>query len=83
MRNTLSLDECLEEAYLKGPTVYNPAKKIPGDPEIPLLLNRVVPCHEVVHMDYHYPGARPWRTSGEALTPVASVELPYGLLKYD
>src|SRR4030042_4907733 len=33
MRNTVSLRECLEEAYLKGPTVYNPKKKIPSDPE--------------------------------------------------
>ena len=35
MRNTVPLKECLEEAYLKGPTVYNPSKIIPNDPELP------------------------------------------------
>ena len=35
MRNTIPLKECFEEAYLNGPTVYNPSGKIPGDKEIP------------------------------------------------
>jgi NAD-reducing hydrogenase small subunit len=37
LRNTIPLKECLDEAYLKGPTVYNPSGKLPSDPEIPLL----------------------------------------------
>lgn len=87
MRNNIPLRECLEEAYLNGPTVYNPEKKIPADPEIPLLLNRVYPCHEVVKIDYFLPGCPPSAdTLWEALTALLSdkpVELPYTLLKYD
>ncbi len=87
MRNTIPLQECLEEAYLNGPTVYNPDKKIPGDPEIPLLLDKVYPCHEVVKIDYHLPGCPPSAdTIWEALTALLTnkpLELPYELLKYD
>ena len=87
LRNTVPLRECLEEAYLKGPTVYNPDKKIPNDPEIPLMLNRVYPCHEVVKIDYYIPGCPPPADSlWEALTALLSdkpVQLPYSLLKYD
>jgi NAD-reducing hydrogenase small subunit len=87
MRNTIPLRECLEEAYLNGPTVYNPDKKIPGDPEIPLLLDKVYPCHEVVKIDYHLPGCPPSAdTIWEALTALLTnkpLELPYELLKYD
>ena len=59
LRNNIPLKECLEEAYLKSPGVYNPLNKIPNDPEIPLLLNRVYPCHEVVKIDYFIPGCPP------------------------
>jgi NAD-reducing hydrogenase small subunit len=87
MRNTIPLQECLEEAYLNGPTVYNPDKKIPGDPELPLLLDKVYPCHEVVKIDYHLPGCPPSAdTIWEALTALLSnkpLDLPYELLKYD
>ena len=59
MRNNIPLKECLEESYLKSPGVYNPLNKIPNDPGIPLLLNRVYPCHEVVKIDYFIPGCPP------------------------
>jgi NAD-reducing hydrogenase small subunit len=87
MRNTISLKECLEEAYLNGPTVYNPDGTIPVDEEIPLLLNKVYPCQEVVKIDYHLPGCPPPAdTLWEALSALLSdkpVELPYQLIKYD
>lgn len=87
MRNTIPLQECLEEAYLNGPTVYNPDKKIPGDSELPLMLNRVYPCHEVVKIDFHLPGCPPSAdTIWEALTALLNgkpLDLPYELLKYD
>jgi len=87
MRNTIPLRECLEEAYLNGPTVYNPAKQIPNDSDIPLLLNKVYPCHEVVKIDYHLPGCPPSAdTIWEALVALLTdkpVELPYELIKYD
>ncbi len=87
MRNTIPLQECLDEAYRRGPTVHNPSGRIPCDPEIPLLLDRVYPCHEVVRIDYHLPGCPPSAdTLWAALTALLSgrpVELPYELIKYD
>ena len=87
LRNNIPLQECLDEAYLNGPTVYNPSGQIPNDPEIPLLLNKVYPCHEVVKIDYHLPGCPPPAdTIWEALVALLTdkpVELPYELIKYD
>ena len=87
MRNTVPLEECLREAYVDGPSVVNPDGRIPGDEEIPLLLDKVYPCHEVVRIDYHLPGCPPsadtlWRTL-TALLSGEPVELPYELMKYD
>ncbi|MCK9522601.1 MAG: NADP oxidoreductase [Proteobacteria bacterium] len=87
MRNNVPLKECLEEAYLNGVTVHNPSKKIPADPDLPLLLDRVYPCHEVVKIDYHLPGCPPSAdTIWEALVALLTdkpLELPYSLIKYD
>ena len=87
MRNNIPLEECINEAYLDGPTVYNPQRIVPQDPEIPLLLNKVYPAHEVVKIDYFLPGCPPSAdTIWAALTALLSdqpVELPYELLKYD
>ncbi len=87
MRNNIPLQECVDEAYRNGPTVFNESGKIPSDPELPLLLNKVYPLHEVVKIDYHLPGCPPpadaiWEALVALLTdkPVA---LPYQLLKYD
>lgn len=87
LRNMIPLKECLDEAYLNGPTVHNPSGKIPNDPEIPLLLNKVYPAHEVVKIDYFLPGCPPPAdTLWEALVALLSdkpVDLPYELIKYD
>lgn len=87
MRNMLPLKECLEEAFIKGITVHNPYARIPNDPEIPLLLNRVYPCHEVVKIDGYLPGCPPSAdTLWEAIKALLSnrpITLPYRLLKYD
>ena len=57
------------------------------EPDIPLLLNRVYPCHEVVKVDYFLPGCPPSADAiWAALTALLSgepIELPYELLKYD
>ena len=87
MRNGIPLKECMDEAYLNGPTVYNPSGQVPNDPELPLLLNRVFPCHEVVKIDYHLPGCPPpadtlWQALVALLTN-KPVDLPYELIKYD
>ena len=87
MRNTIPLKECLDEAYLNGPTVYNPSGQIPNDPEIPLLLNKVYPAHEVVKIDYFLQGCPPPADAiWAALTALLSqqpIQLPYELVKYD
>ncbi len=87
MRNNIPLKECFDEAYLTGPTVYNPDGIIPNDKALPLILDKVYPCHEVVKIDYHLPGCPPPAdTLWEALVALLSdkpIELPYELIKYD
>jgi NAD-reducing hydrogenase small subunit len=60
LRNGIPIKECLEEAYINSVTVIgNQDKIIPNDPEIPILLDRVYPCHEIVKIDYFLPGCPP------------------------
>jgi NAD-reducing hydrogenase small subunit len=87
MRNKVTLKECLDEAYLDGPSVHNPSKQIPNDPEIPLLTDKVYPVNEVVKVDYYLPGCPPsaetvWQACVALLTN-KPLELPYELVKYD
>lgn len=89
LRNQIPLKECLEEAYLKGPTVRdcNPKKIIPNDPEIPKILNRVYPCHEIVKIDYFLPGCAPradliWDVLFALLTG-KELKLGYEVFKFD
>jgi NAD-reducing hydrogenase small subunit len=87
LRNMVSLGECFDEAYRSGPSVHNPDGVMPDDPELPLLLNKVYPCHEVVCVDYHLPGCPPsaevlWRAV-RALLSNEPVEVPTELLRYD
>ncbi len=87
MRNMIPLQECLDEAYLNGPSVHNPTGKVPDDPEIPLMLDKVYPCHEVVKIDFHLPGCPPradllWQALVALLTG-KPMDIPYELIKYD
>jgi len=87
MRNMVPLRECLEEAFVDGPSVHNPSGEVPNDDEIPLLLDKVYPCHEVVKIDYYLPGCPPpadtlWQAL-VALLGDEPVSLPYELIKYD
>lgn len=88
LRNGIPVKECLEEAYLDGPTVDdNPEKIIPNDEELPMILDRVYPCHEVVKIDYYLPGCPPradliWETL-VALVTGNELNLPYELVKFD
>jgi len=85
LRNTVPLRECMEEAYLKGPSVVDGV--MPNDPDIPLILDKVYPVHEVVKIDYWLPGCPPRaETYWAALTALLKGEepkLPYELIKYD
>ena len=87
MRNHLPLQNCLDEAYRDGPTTHNPAGRVPADPNLPLLLDRVYPCQEVVDVDYHIPGCPPTAEAlWEALTALVEgkeVELHSSLIRYD
>jgi NAD-reducing hydrogenase small subunit len=86
MRNLVGLRECLEEAYLNGPTV-EAGGLIPNDEELPLLLDRVYPSHEMVRIDYFLPGCPPsadtiWEGL-RALLIGQTPQLPYRLFKYE
>jgi NAD-reducing hydrogenase small subunit len=87
LRNTIPVEECLDEAYRSGPTVENPSGVVPDDVELPRLLDKVYPCHEVVKMDYHLPGCPPSAdTLWKAITALLAgepIDLPYELIKYD
>lgn len=87
MRNGIPLKECLEEAYMNSPTVAPEDRIIPNDEDIPVILDRVYPLHEVVKIDYFLPGCPPnaeiiW----EALTALVEgrpLNLTYDMIKYD
>ena len=85
MRNTIPLEECLQEAYLDGLGVENP--HVPNDPELPLLLNKVHPIHEIVKVDYYLPGCPPsadvfWKFLTDLIAG-QEPSLPYELVHYD
>jgi len=85
MRNGIPIKECLEEAYLRCPTVDD--QIIPNDEELPIILDKVYPLHEIVKIDYFLPGCPPsadliW----EALTALVGgkpLGLTYNLIKFD
>lgn len=85
MRNNFQLRECLEEVYVHGMGVENP--QIPDDAELPMLLNKVYPIHEVVRVDYYLPGCPP---SADAFFKILNdllsgnaFSLPHNLLHFD
>ena len=59
MRNTVPLEECLEEAYLNTATVEKGKFVIPAHEDLPQLLDRVYACNEVARVDYYVPGCPP------------------------
>jgi NAD-reducing hydrogenase small subunit len=88
MRNGIPIQECLEEAYVNGPTVVgNEEVILPNDPELPMILDRVYPCHEIVQIDYFLPGCPPradliWEAL-VALVTGNELKLPYEVVKFD
>ena len=59
MRNTIPLEKCLKESYLDSMTSEENEKIIPNHEDIPKILNKVYPNHEIVKIDYHVPGCPP------------------------
>jgi NAD-reducing hydrogenase small subunit len=88
LRNGIPVRECLREAYLLCPSVQaNHDYLIPSDPELPMILDKVYPCHEIVKMDYYLPGCPPradliWEAL-VALVNGREMELPYEVFKFD
>jgi len=87
MRNGIPVKDCLEEAYLHCPTVDPADRKIPNDPELPIILDKVYPCHEVVKIDAFLPGCPPsaeliWKAL-VALVEGKPLDLTYDLVKFD
>jgi NAD-reducing hydrogenase small subunit len=89
MRNNIPIQECLEEAYLNSPSTSdaNPDRILPNDKELPMLLDKVYPCHEIVKMDYFLPGCPPRADliygALVALVTGQETELPYEVIKFD
>ncbi len=85
-RNHLDLGTLLADVYCSRQGM-SMCRAIPNDPELPLLLNKVHPIHEVVHVDYFLPGCPPsadafWRF----LTDLMAGRTPHlgpGLMHYD
>lgn len=88
MRNGIPIEECLNEAYMDGPTVgLNKEAVMPNDEELPMILDRVYPAHEIVKIDYFLPGCAPradliWEAL-VALITGEEMNLPYEVVKYD
>ncbi len=87
LRNDIPLRECLEEAYLTGPTAVQGQRIIPHHVDLPKILDRVYPCHEIVKIDYYLPGCPPsadliWAALSGLLSGKLDT-LPRELVKYD
>jgi NAD-reducing hydrogenase small subunit len=87
LRNNIPLKECLDEAYLNSPTVAPEDRLIPNDEDLPIILDKVYPCHEVVKIDAFLPGCPPsadliWEAV-TALVEGRPIQLTYDLLKFD
>jgi NAD-reducing hydrogenase small subunit len=88
LRNGIPLRECLEEAYINGPSVETDENPIiPNDEDLPLLLDKVYPCHKIVKIDYFLPGCPPRAdliyNALVALLTDQPMDIPYESFKYD
>jgi NAD-reducing hydrogenase small subunit len=87
LRNSIPLKECLEEAYLNSPTGDPESRVIPNDEDLPIILDRVYPCHEIVKIDHFLPGCPPsadliWEAV-TALVEGRPIPLAYEQFKFD
>lgn len=86
MRNGIPLKDLFGEVYEKNITLENAL--IPNDEELPIILDRVYPCHEIVNVDLFLPGCPPSADLFfQALTELAQggplTQIPYKDFKYD
>ncbi len=84
LRNGIPVSELVAEAYL-GTDVLNP--QVPQDPELPPLLKKVLPLHEVVPIDYTLAGCPPpaaaFRELIMAMLEQRAPVLPEDLRRFD
>ncbi|MGK5088591.1 NADP oxidoreductase, partial [Bdellovibrionota bacterium FG-2] len=86
MRNGIPVSELLRETFHAGPTVAN--QLIPNDEEIPMLLDRVYPCHEIVKIDGYLPGCPPradllWEALNLLIAGQSLEQLHFESVRYD
>ena len=86
MRNGIPIKELLDEAYVLGATLEN--QLIPNDPELPIILDRVYPCHEIVKIDAFLPGCPPsgdafWEALNSLMAGQSLDHLSYPNFKFD
>ncbi len=88
MRNRIPISECLNEAYLNCASVQsNEEQIIPNDDELPMILDMVYPCQEIVKIDYFLPGCPPradliWETLHSLITG-KKPRIAYETFKFD
>ena len=87
MRNTVSLEECLEEAYLHSVTSEEGANIIPRNDDIPKILDKVYSTNDVVKIDHFIQGCPPnadhiWKVVKSILLG-HHIEISYPEFKYD
>ena len=85
LRNSVDVRELLEESYINGIGIENP--QIPTDDELPHILEKVSPIHEVVKIDFFLPGCPPpadafWQILND-LVDGRAPDLPYNLTYFD
>ena len=90
MRNTFTVKECLEEAFLDTESTVNPKGIIPTGEDVPKLLPKVLTVPQVVKTDYNLPGCPPdadaiWFLLTELLAGRVPepTEIPYKDFKFD
>lgn len=84
-RNHFDLEACLREVYVVRDGLCNPG--VPNDTELPLLLDKVHPIHEVVRVDYFIPGCPPsgptiWKFLSDLIAG-RTPRLSHELLRFD
>ncbi len=85
-RNHLDVREVLTAVYRDRPGLA-PGSGVPSDAELPVLLDRVYPLHEVVTVDHYLPGCPPSADAfWELLTALLDGRPPrlgHGRIRYD
>jgi len=82
-RNHLDVGDCLQRVYVDR----TGDGRVPDDPELPLLLDRVYPISEVVRVDHFVPGCPPsadaiWKFLTDLIAG-RTPRLDHGLLHFD